>query len=765
MPKVNFIPREERRALLEELQRLTERLGPEEASSELFQSCKNALHTVEETMESLCELGPNGLPPILTLERRETLLNQLTAAGAAGEKYLTDARQSGKRLDEGIPGLISKLQPLLALDLTAVSKYNPEEKGYNVLPIIQESARTRTIDLRGRRHGRLGHMQSSRIPITFLGPNGEARSGVFTKTTRVHNKADFLELVERAAAQCDAAGAAALRGILGSMRENAGRLAALGQPMQHLDQRPVTAEDSDDFFLGRLLVELNKKRNKLQKKALQPADVKSWLQTKGIRTDRISKNAMKTLTDGLNQTVNGVAAMLNTYSLELKDGDRLDNRNTAMSAVADLLGAGSLLARSDSMRFLDENGQPVEGTFMNFGKGLDLGAKMERDCRHLNGEPLSNREQKNAALKSIADLQVLDLLCLNVDRHAGNLMYQVDEQGFFKGVEGIDNDSSFGLRDLTVTEMDRMKVMSRSMFDKLQAMTPDMLKFALRGRGLSEAELNAAGKRLETLRGYVRENPEKLRVVEDDAFAELPEEAYKLKAGANQNLFYGALQTVERAARMRVQKKLPFTPYRAKAEGLLEVGATDRKFTVGGAEDLRKRLSLMLRDDANSFRVEDLTNSRGSSGAWERMIDAARGAALVRRELKRTDPDNEAGRDELMVDDPRAAHTLAAYDEAFETLRVNTLAYLQRKQGQRGAASIAELRGKNPYEQARIRYARELLALTEEYQASRKPQRSAEEQREYEDQQGVRQLQDNARERLAALEARRNQEQQGLALQ
>ena len=103
-------------------------------------------------------------------------------------------------------------------------------------------------------------------------------------------------------------------------------------------------------------------------------------------------------------------------------------------------------------------------------------------------------------------MQVLDLLCLNVDRHAGNLMYQVDEQGFFKGVEGIDNDSSFGLRDLTVTEMDRMKVMSRSMFDKLQAMTPDMLKFALRGRGLSEAELNAAGKRLETLRGYVREN-------------------------------------------------------------------------------------------------------------------------------------------------------------------------------------------------------------------------------------------------------------------
>lgn len=244
-----------------------------------------------------------------------------------------------------------------------------------------------------------------------------------------------------------------------------------------------------------------------------------------------------------------------------------------------------------------------------------------------------------------------------------------------------------------------------------------------------------------------------------------PEEAYKLKAGADQNLFYGALQTVERAARMRVQKKLPFTPYRAKAEGLLEVGATDRKFTVGGAEDLRKRLSLMLRDDANSFRVEDLTNSRGSSGAWERMIDAARGAALVRRELKRTDPDNEAGRDELMVDDPRAAHTLAAYDEAFETLRVNTLAYLQRKQGQRGAASIAELRGKNPYEQARIRYARELLALTEEYQASRKPQRSAEEQREYEDQQGVRQLQDSARERLAALEVRRNQEQQGLALQ
>lgn len=764
MPKVNFIPREERRAILEELQRLTERLGPEEAASELFQSYKNALHTVEETMESLYELGPNGLPPILTQERREALLNQLTAAGAAGEKYLTDARERGKNPDEGIPGMISKLQPLLALDFTAVSKYNPAEKGYNVLPIIQESARTRTIDLRGRRHGRLGHMQSSRIPITFLGPNGEARSGVFTKTTRVHNKADFLALVNRAANQCDAAGAAALQGILGSMRENVVRLTNAGQAPKRMDGRPITAEESDDFFVGRLLAELNGKQKQLQKKDLSPADVKNYLRSKGVQTGNISKNAMKTLTDGLNAAIRQVAPLLNTYSLELKDGDRLDNRNTAMSAVADLLGAGSLLARSDSMRFLDENAQPVEGTFMNFGKGLDLGAKMEQSCRHLNDNPLSNRDRKNAALKSIADLQVLDLLCLNVDRHAGNLMYQVDEQGFFKGVEGIDNDSSFGLRDLSVIEMDRMKVMSRSMYEKLQAMTPDMLKFALRGRGLSEAELNAAGKRLETLQDYARENPEKLRIVEDDAFAELPEDAYKLKEGANQNVFYSALQTVEKAARMRAEKRLPFEPYRAKAEGLLEVGATDRKFTVGGAEDLRKRVALMLRDDANNFRVEDLTTSRGSSGAWKEMIRAARDLTQVRRELKRTDPENEAGRNELMVDDPRAARTLAAYDSAFETLRANTLAYLHRKQGQRGAASIEELRGKNPYEQSRIQYAKELLALTDEYQASRSPERSAEEQREYQDQQGVRQLQDTAKERLAALEARQAQEQ-GLAVQ
>ena len=43
----------------------------------------------------------------------------------------------------------------------------------------------------------------------------------------------------------------------------------------------------------------------------------------------------------------------------------------------------------------------------------------------------------------LADMQVLDYLCGNVDRHGANLVYQLDDNGKIIGIQGIDNDSSF----------------------------------------------------------------------------------------------------------------------------------------------------------------------------------------------------------------------------------------------------------------------------------------------------------------------------------
>ena len=53
-----------------------------------------------------------------------------------------------------------------------------------------------------------------------------------------------------------------------------------------------------------------------------------------------------------------------------------------------------------------------------------------------------------AMQKSLADLQVLDNLLGQVDRHTQNHMLQSDKQGRAIGVTGIDNDFSFGMNKI-----------------------------------------------------------------------------------------------------------------------------------------------------------------------------------------------------------------------------------------------------------------------------------------------------------------------------
>ncbi len=67
--------------------------------------------------------------------------------------------------------------------------------------------------------------------------------------------------------------------------------------------------------------------------------------------------------------------VLNAERLEIADGARIDNRNVAMSAVAGLPGCSKLVARSDNMRFIGEDGVVTEGTFMDCAQGTDLAKK------------------------------------------------------------------------------------------------------------------------------------------------------------------------------------------------------------------------------------------------------------------------------------------------------------------------------------------------------------------------------------------------------
>lgn len=702
--KSTFPSRTERKQLIEELRELEKSLGKEITSSELYQNYVNALNALDQKMESLYELGSFGLPPTVTEKDKNELTELLLSVGRAGEQFLGDAQEKQQDLNRGMPRLVDRIQGMLAKDYEVIADYNPK-RPMN-LPLLQELARTHTVDLRGKNIKTLGNMQSSRIPMTFRGPNGEQRTGVFTKANYVKLIEPFRRKLEEAKALCGTEGAAEIDSILSKARDYHVRMKA-----KKLDNQKITAEAGDEFMVGYVLHRLKSIRREHRHGELRASDVKEYFAKIGVDAEKIPENAFRKLTEGLDELQAQPGFAINGYGLELKEGQRLDQRNTAMSVAAGLLGVGSLLARSDNMRFVAEDGTVTEGTFMDFGKGLDLGND-DSLFVHFNAKPLKNAATVNGALRSIADLQILDLLCLNVDRHVGNVMYRVDPKGNFTGLQGIDNDSSFGSRALDDDEILNARVVSKSMANKLRTLTPEMLKFALRGRGLSEQELNKAGERLTQLKDAI--DMKMLKVIPDDQFSKTNLKELCGTQSTGENLFDSVLNVVNQAGQRMKNANSYHMPYHEGAPKLTSVASTQRMHTVGGLNDLGDKVSLLLKNEKTGFKVEDLSDVRGSSQKFKEMVESARMVEHAKKFLRQDDPE---GRDPglLLLDDPKAGKAIKVYHNVFMHLREKTTEYLLKKMDERGAKTLEELKGKGTYEQKRIDYAKQLLGVTEEY--------------------------------------------------
>ncbi len=114
--------------------------------------------------------------------------------------------------------------------------------------------------------------------------------------------------------------------------------------------------------------------------------------------------------------------------------------------------------------------------------------------------------------KQLADLQVLDYICGNVDRHGGNMLYDVDPvTKNLKGIVGIDNDSNFGtvVKDANKKQqrlpgVNEMRVISKDMADTIINLTEGELKSTLHGYGLSQKSIDAAWERTKQLKEAVK---------------------------------------------------------------------------------------------------------------------------------------------------------------------------------------------------------------------------------------------------------------------
>ena len=205
---------------------------------------------------------------------------------------------------------------------------------------------------------------------------------------------------------------------------------------------------------------------------------------------------------------------INNSEIGMTDKARIDTKNAGMSIVAELLGCPNVICRAQPMKIRDAKGNLIEGTFMQMAKGVDPN-RPTREGQNASKSSLNHTDGRG--LESIADLQVIDYICGNVDRHGGNLFYQFDEKGKFIGDQGIDNDSSFGTKvpQLSKDAVRRLPVapnmgaISKKTADIIMNTSPAELAFTLRGT-IDEPSIQACCDRLYVMQHVITLSRRKL---------------------------------------------------------------------------------------------------------------------------------------------------------------------------------------------------------------------------------------------------------------
>ena len=700
-PQLYFPSRENRQKLLADLNRLAEQYRL--SGNEAYKTYLEALKDLDERMDQHSALGNDGLPQPLTGAGKDKLLASLVRVAEAGERFIVSSAQADQQQAQGnalrqMAPVVDQMQSLMSRDFNALESYDPVAAPKS-LPELQADARTRTIDLRGRKLKTLGNAQNTRIAMNLVNAKGVGRKGVFTRAKYLDTKAQYLDIIRRAKDQCkNQAAKDALDNLLPQYRSS-----IMGE--RTVRGGKVDANTSDNYIIGSIVRDLRK----VEYESLDREELDRILP--GLQGLKLPKAAVKILTEGLDQMRRDAGHDVNNLSLELKDGDRMDNRNAAMSAVASLLGISKAIVKSENVKVIGEDGSVTEGNFMEFAKGVDLEANTHL-FKHVAEDPFQNKETAGEFYRKIADLQILDHICMNTDRHPGNMSFQVDQQGQLLDFQGFDNDNSFGRALFADLHIAALRVVSQSMAERLDKLTPEMLKFSLRGRGLSQEELNFAGERLQNLKGAITEG--KIKTVPDKDFGQLPWK--DLSAGIYGNNLFSKIGLYFGSEAKKHREGLgPFTPMPEQPEPKFrDVSTTERKQTVGGLKDALGKVERLVDNDETGFRVGSLTTRlRGSSPQFDRMVRAAKETAALQKQLTQ----NEALRDELLLDEGNEVKTARnQVDSAYNTLETAAMDYLRHKAGPNG--NIDTLRGKNKYERARIDYARNILKAVDQYRES-----------------------------------------------
>lgn len=199
-----------------------------------------------------------------------------------------------------------------------------------------------------------------------------------------------------------------------------------------------------------------------------------------------------------------------TKGYGLAEDESINQRNTAMSDVAALLGMDHMLAKSTNMVVM-MNGRPVHGSFMENAEGFDRD-DIRAESSFFNCKPIT--VDYNRVVSQCTDMMVLDFLCANADRHAGNHFYRFehDKDGNpqLVGFQGIDNDLSFLARTPShnqncnyMSPLRNIKHMTRETSERILNLSENALVAALAHNDLDDESIRHCVNRLNALKKYI----------------------------------------------------------------------------------------------------------------------------------------------------------------------------------------------------------------------------------------------------------------------
>ena len=123
-----------------------------------------------------------------------------------------------------------------------------------------------------------------------------------------------------------------------------------------------------------------------------------------------------------------------------EDNSHLIGRNMVVGELASKMGVGEFIVKTRPTFIDAEDGLLKLGLAMDEAQGLEADGMLSVAK---TGRPLM--EDGNFR-KAITQMDWLDRLCWQIDRHGGNFFIKIDEGGKFVGLKGIDNDICLGAK-------------------------------------------------------------------------------------------------------------------------------------------------------------------------------------------------------------------------------------------------------------------------------------------------------------------------------